>query len=138
MCADWGLRLPVKVLTVTTNNSFVSEGFKYFTESFEKANEKQTPMELAINEIGHHDFWELRWRSKILNILPALRCMLRTMLFHLRWLSYMNSSILSAHCNVCGAKTIHHGGSNALFAEYLPLPGQMPIYLKPNPNCCIN
>ena len=66
--------MPIKVVTVTTNDTETEKGYAFFMESFKVANESTNPKELTVHPVSHQEFWKLTWRSKLVNILPIFRC----------------------------------------------------------------
>ena len=72
--AERYLRMPVKVITMTTNETQYIDGLRYFTESFNRTNDVDTPMELEIIQTTVETYETLGWRAKILYVLKVLRC----------------------------------------------------------------
>ena len=66
--------MPVKVITMTTNDTQYIDGLRYFSESFNRTNGVDTPMELEIIKTTVETYETLGWRAKILYVLKVLRC----------------------------------------------------------------
>lgn len=66
--------MPVRVITITTNDTQYESGLRMFEISFNRTNNIDTPMELEVIRTTKEKFWELRWKSKLLYALKSLRC----------------------------------------------------------------
>ena len=65
--------MPVKVITMASEQTKYVEGLQYFVQSFERANAIDTPMELAIINTTAEQHAVLGWKAKILYALKTLR-----------------------------------------------------------------
>ena len=65
--------MPVKVITMASEQIHYVEGLQYFAESFERANGVDMPMELAVIRTTAEQHAVIGWRAKILYALRILR-----------------------------------------------------------------
>ena len=72
--AEHYLRLPVHVITMTTNDTEYENGLRMFEISFNRTRNIDTPMDMEVIQTTKDKFWELGWRSKLLYVLKSLRC----------------------------------------------------------------
>ncbi len=71
--AEHYLRLPVHVITMTTNETEYEDGLRMFETSFNRTRDVDTPMTMEVIQTTKEKFWEYGWRSKIMYVLPSLR-----------------------------------------------------------------
>ena len=71
--AETYLNMPVKVITMVSEQPKYMEGLRYFLESFERARGVDIPMELAIIRTTAEQHAVLGWKAKILYALKTLR-----------------------------------------------------------------
>ncbi|CAK0786758.1 hypothetical protein CVIRNUC_009972 [Coccomyxa viridis] len=67
------LNMPVKVITMVSEQPKYMEGLRYFLDSFERARGVDIPMELAIIRTTAEQHAVLGWKAKILYALKTLR-----------------------------------------------------------------
>ena len=72
--AEHYLRMPVHVITMTTNETEYENGLRMFEISFNRTRNVDTPMDMEVIQTTKEKFWELGWRSKLLYVLKSLRC----------------------------------------------------------------
>ena len=65
--------MPVKVITMVSEQTQYVEGLQYFEESFRRARGVDTPMELAVIKTSAEQHAVIGWRAKILYALKTLR-----------------------------------------------------------------
>ena len=65
--------MPVKVITMASEQTHYVEGLYYFEESFERAKDVDIPMELTVVKTTAEQHAVIGWRAKILYALKVLR-----------------------------------------------------------------
>ena len=66
--------MPVRVITITTNDTQSRNGLRMFEISFSMTKDIDTPMDMEVIRTTKGKFWELRSKSKLLYVLKSLRC----------------------------------------------------------------
>ena len=71
--AERYLKLPLKVITMTTEDPEFASGLQYFVESFNRTNGVDTPMDLTVIQTTSKTYSQLGWRAKLFPVLKTLR-----------------------------------------------------------------
>ena len=73
LSAENYLNMPVKVITMVSEQPQFMQGLQYFEDSFQRARGVDIPMELAVIRTTADQHAEIGWKAKILYALKTLR-----------------------------------------------------------------